>query len=233
MQDPIGRAIHDYYLNGQAPEIIVNTNYTDGETLLPSYFFREYKDMPDIEKKALQLCRGSVLDIGAAAGCHALYLQKKNIDVTAMEKSEMAAGVMKKRGVAKIVKTDLYDFSQPAFDTLLVLMNGTGIGGTLDGLKRMLLHLKTLMNSNGQLLIDSSDIKYLFEEDDGSVWIDLASTKYYGEMEYKLSYKNLTSTFNWLFVDYHTLHSVCNSCGLKCNLILEGKHHDYLARITY
>jgi SAM-dependent methyltransferase len=233
MHDPIGQAIYDYYENGQAPYIIVNTNYTEGETLPPSYFFREFKNMPDIEKKALQLCRGKVLDIGAGAGSHALYLQKKNIDVTAMEKSEMAAKVMEKRGMEKIVKADLYNFSYMAFDTLLVLMNGTGIGGTLDGLKKMLLHLKTLLKSGGQLLIDSSDIKYLFEENDGSFWIDLNSTKYYGEMEYELTYKNLTSTFNWLFVDYKTLHSVCNSCGLKSKLIMEGKHHDYLANITF
>jgi len=233
MHDPIGQAIQDFYLNGRAPEIIVNTNYTEKEILLPSYFFREYKNMPEIEKKALQLCYGTVLDIGAGAGSHALYLQKKNMDVTALEKSEMAAEVMKQRGVEKIVNTDLYNFSNSAFDTLLVLMNGTGIGGTLNGLKKMLLHLKTFMKKSGQLLIDSSDIKYLFEEDDGSVWIDLASTSYYGEMEYELSYKNLTSAFKWLFVDYKTLHSVCNSCGLKSNLVMEGEHHNYLAKITY
>lgn len=231
MNDPIGRSIADFFEYGKAPDIIIQTNYTEDETLSPAFFFRNEHEMPEIEKTALNLCRGNVLDIGAAAGCHALALQNKGFSVTALEKSAPAAAVMKKRGVEKVICSDIFYFNEPGFDTILLLMNGTGIGGTLEGLKKLLLHLKKILNVNGQILIDSSDISYLFEEEDGSVWIDLANDKYYGEMDYELTYKNEQSKFKWLFVDIETLNTICEDTGLICKKITEGEHFDYLAQL--
>ncbi len=232
MNDPIGRAISDFYDNGEAPDIKIHTNYTEGELLSPAYFFRTETEMPEIEKKALSLCRGKVLDIGAAAGCHTLVLQKKGFDVTALEKSAKAAEVLKKRGIKKIECTDVLHFYEKEFDTIILLMNGTGIGGTLNGLEQLLRQLRNMLNTGGQILIDSSDIRYLFEEEDGSVWIDLANDAYFGEMEYELTYKTEKSKFNWLFVDFETLTETAAKAGMKCNLVLKGKHFSYLAQIT-
>ncbi|WP_372933212.1 class I SAM-dependent methyltransferase [Mariniphaga sediminis] len=232
MNDPIGRAIADFFERGEAPDILIDTNYTEGELLSPAFFFRNEDGMPEIETTALNLCRGKVLDVGAAAGCHALALQQRGLDVTALEKSVLSAGVMQKRGVEKVVCTDLFLFQEKGFDTILVLMNGAGIGETTEGLKKMLVHLKERLNENGQILIDSSDIRYLFEEDDGSVWIDLADDSYMGEMVYELTYKNDFSRFKWLFVDFETLSAISREAGLQCVLIKEGDHFDYLAQLT-
>jgi hypothetical protein len=231
MNDPIGRAIADFYKNGKASDIKIQTNYTEGELLSPAYFFRTENEMPEIDKTALKLCRGKVLDVGAAAGCHALVLQKKGLEVTALEKSKLAVAVMEKRGVKKVICSDIFHFHEKGFDTILLLMNGTGIGGTLEGLKKLLLHLRNLLSPNGQILIDSSDISYLFEENDGSVWIDLASDAYLGEMEYELKYKNECTTFNWLFTDFNTLTKIAEDIGLTGKKIVEGKHFDYLAQL--
>ena len=231
MSDPIGRAITDYFEHGKAPDIEIQTNYTEDELLSPVYFFRTEDEMPEIEKTALNLCRGKMLDVGAAAGCHALVLQKNGLELTALEKSKLAAGVMKKRGVKNVVCSDVFHFHEKGFDTILLLMNGTGIGGTLDGLKELLLHLKNLLNPNGKILIDSSDISYLFEEEDGSVWVDLTHDAYFGEMQYELTYKNVTSRFNWLFTDFETLSEICGKIGLTSKKIMEGKNYDYLAQL--
>lgn len=231
MNDPIGRAIADFYKNGEAPDIKIQTNYTEGELLSPAYFFRKENEMPEIDKTALEHCRGKVLDVGAAAGCHALVLQEKGLEVVALEKSELAATVMEKRGVKKVICSDILHFHEKGFDTILLLMNGTGIGGTLEGLEKLLHHLKNMLNPNGQILIDSSDISYLFEEEDGSVWIDLANEAYFGEMEYELKYKNEFAKFNWLFADFETLTQICSKIELVCNKIMEGKNFDYLAQL--
>jgi hypothetical protein len=139
---------------------------------------------------------------------------------------------MKMRGIQKVVCSDIYEYSQNTFDTILLLMNGSGIGGTLAGLKNLLRHLKTLLEENGQILLDSSDIKYLFEEEDGSFWVDLANTKYYGEMQYNVKYKNQTDTFDWLFIDYELLNKIAQETGLKCTQVATGAQNDYLARIS-
>lgn len=233
MNDPFGAAIYDYFKNGKAPDIRVDSNYTEDESIPVSWFFRSYQEMPEIEKKALELCHGKILDVGAAAGCHALILQQNEKDVSALEKSPLAVEVLKARGINKIIHSNIYEFQGQTYDTVLLLMNGTGIGGTLKGLKKLLLHLKTLLNEGGQILIDSSDIKYLFEEEDGSMWVDLGSTQYYGEMEYEVSYKHHKSSFDWLFTDFKTLQKTAQQAGLKCESILVGEHFDYLAKLTF
>lgn len=231
MNDPFGEAIRDYVEKEKAPDLKVNSNYTEDESIPISYLFRTEKGMPNLEREALKLCKGKILDIGAAAGCHTLLLQKKGFNVTALEISELAVEAMKKRGIQKVIHGDILSFSTKKYDTLLLLMNGTGIGGTIEGLKKLLLHLKSLLNEKGQILIDSSDIKYLFEEEDGSMWVDMANPKYYGEMEYEISYKKSMSKFNWLFVDFETLKKSCINLGLSCELVTEGDHYEYLARI--
>jgi hypothetical protein len=232
MNDPIGLAINEYLNTGKEAEIIVNSNYTEDERIPVSWLFRSEKEMPRIEKTALKKCRGKILDVGAAAGCHSLVLQQKGFQVTALEKSELAAKTMKSRGVQNVICTDIFDFHESGFDTILLLMNGSGIGGTLEGLKKLLLHLKSLLSENGQILMDSSDIKYLFEEEDGSYWIDLASDRYYGEMEYEIFYKNETDKFNWLFIDFETLKSLTKQIDMQSIKLEEGSHFEYLAQIT-
>jgi len=231
MNDPIGAAIFDYLKNGKAPDIRIDTNYTEDENIPTAWFFRTYSEMPEIEKKALQLCHGAILDVGAAAGCHTLYLQDKGMNVTALEKSELAVKTLKTQNVQQVIQADIYEYQDARFDTILMLMNGTGLGGTLKGLKRLFLHLKKLLNDGGQILIDSSDIKYLFEEEDGSYWVDMNSLSYYGEMEYEVSYKHHSDSFDWLFTDFKTLQKVAREAGLSCQLILEGEHFDFLAKL--
>lgn len=231
MNDPFGAAIKEYFEKGKAPDILVNSNYTEDEKIPVSYFFRNENEMPELEKKALQLCRGSILDVGAAAGCHALVLQNNKQDVTVLEQSELAVEVMKARGINNTVVSDIYQFEGAKFDTILLLMNGAGIGGTLIGLKKLLSHLKTLLNNGGQILIDSSDIKYLFEEEDGSMWIDLSNDSYYGEMEYEVTFRKQKSEFDWLFIDFKLLQRTALEIGFKCEQMFEGEHYDYLAKL--
>ena len=231
MNDPFGHAISDFFNKGKAPNLLVNTNYTENEEIPVLYFFRTEKEMPAIELEALNRCKGKILDVGAAAGCHSLVLQKKGYNVTALEISKKAAEVMKKRGVQKVIQTDIYTFSEKKYDTILLLMNGAGIGGTTQGLKNLLNHLKPLLTPNGHILIDSSDIKYLFTEEDGSIWVDLSSTNYYGEMEYEVTYKKETAKFKWLFIDFDTLSQIAKEARLQAILVKKGDHFDYLAQL--
>jgi len=232
MNDPFGLAISDYYNTGISSNLKVNSNYTENEIIPSRYFFRGESEMPAIERAALNLCKGTVLDVGAAAGCHSLVLQQKGYSITALEKSVRAVEVLKKRGIKEVVHANIFDYSEKKFDTILLLMNGAGFGGTLEGFRQLLIHLQTLLNSNGQILIDSSDIKYLFEEDDGTFWVDIAKTNYYGEMEYEVSYKNETAVFNWLFIDFEKLKEISELVHLNCELIKKGAHYNYLAKLN-
>jgi SAM-dependent methyltransferase len=230
MKDLFGRALLDYQNGLYTEDLITSTNISEEDELPLPYLFRDFKDMPKLEKKALQLAKGSVLDVGCGAGSHSLYLQKKGFDVKAIDISKGAIEVSKLRGVTNAEVKNVLDETE-TFDTLLLLMNGTGIFQELSQVSKYLTHLKSLLKPDGQILIDSSDIKYMYEDEDGGFWMD-AHANYYGELDYYLSYKDKEETpMKWLYLDFDTLKLACETVGLKCELILEGEHFDYLARL--
>lgn len=238
MKDLFGKAILDFQTNNSPEDIITETNISEADEMDVAYLFRSYKEMPKLEKKALQLSKGKVLDVGCGAGSHSLYLQNdKNLAVTSIDISENAIQACQLRGLKNAKVQNVLDLEidsdshQNKFDTILLLMNGTGIFGTLAETSNYLLKLKSLLAPNGQILIDSSDIIYMFDEDeDGSKWIP--GDGYYGELTFTIFYKNQTEEpFPWLYLDYNTLQNAAFANGLQCELIEEGKHFDYLARL--
>lgn len=232
MKDLFGNALIDYQ-NGNYTEDIITSTSISGDDVLPlPYLFRSFKAMPKLEQNALELCKGSVLDVGCGAGNHSLYLQKKGIKVKAIDISKGAVEVAQKRGVLHTKILNILDETE-TFDTILLLMNGTGIFQELVQVSKYLKHLKSLLKPNGQILIDSSDIKYMYEDEDGSFWMDTKSN-YYGELDYFLSYKGEKEIpMKWLYLGFETLKQASESVGLKCKLVIQGEHFDYLAQLVH
>ncbi len=232
--DIFGNAIKDFHFHGKAEDIIVHSPDFEDDAIPVDYLFRKYSEMPALEQKALQKCHGKVLDIGCGAGSHSLYLQQeKKLQVTAIDTSEGAIEVCSLRGIKDVRNISFEDFEGERFDTLLLLMNGTGIVGRMEKLDNFFLKLKTLLKPGGQVLIDSSDLSYLFDRDeDGGIWID-ASEGYYGELQYSLSYgKETSAEFDWLYLDFNSLHLAASKNGFDCELLKEGEHYDYLSKLT-
>ncbi len=230
MKDLFGKALLDYHNGNYTEDIITSTSISDDDELPLPYLFRSYSEMPPLEQKALKLCKGSVLDVGCGAGSHSLYLQEKGFNVKAIDISEGAIEVSKKRGVLNTETLSVLDETE-TFDTILLLMNGTGIFQELTQVSKYLKHLKSLLKSGGQILIDSSDIKYMYEDEDGGYWMDM-NANYYGELDYFLSYKGEKETpMKWLYLDFETLKLACETVGLNCELVVEGAHFDYLAQL--
>ncbi|WP_040251481.1 class I SAM-dependent methyltransferase [Psychroserpens mesophilus] len=231
MKDIFGKALRDYHNNNYTEDLITSTNISDDDVLPLPYLFRSYSEMPKLEQKALQLAKGNILDVGCGSGSHSLYLQKQDFNVKAIDISEGAVEVCKKRGVHHVELKALLDETE-TFDTILLLMNGTGIFQELSLVSTYLNHLKTLLKPNGQILMDSSDIQYMYEDEDGGLWID-TNANYYGELDYFLSYKGEDEDpMKWLYLDFERLQIACKSVGLTCEKLMEGEHFDYMARIS-
>lgn len=236
MKDLFGKAILDFQTNTSPEAIITETNISEADEMDVAYLFRNYKEMPNTEKKALQLCKGKILDVGCGAGSHSLYLQEEGFDVTSIDISENAIKACSLRGLKNLKVQNLLDLDSESnhdkFDTILLLMNGTGIFETIDETSKYLQKLKSLLTDDGQILIDSSDIIYMYDEDeDGSY--SVPADNYYGELTFTIHYKNQTEeNFPWLYLDYNTLQNACHENGLQCELVLEGNHFDYLAKLT-
>ncbi|MGB2128123.1 MAG: class I SAM-dependent methyltransferase [Flavicella sp.] len=234
-EDIYGTALLDYQQGNYSEDIItyVNVGGEEEKDVLPlPYLFRTYNEMPSLEKKALSLCKGTILDIGAGAGSHSLHLQEKGKEVTALDISKGAFEVCKARGIKNCLHGNVLDLKHQKFDTILALMNGAGMCGKLKTLAPFLKHLKTLLKSKGQILLDSSDIIYMYEDEEGDHWIP-SDLPYYGEVIFKVAYKNKEEKpFPWMYIDFNTLQRCAHDNGFDCKLIQEGAHYDYLAQLT-
>lgn len=233
IHDPMGAAIRDYHLRGKAARLRVMSSMFDEDEMPVDHLFRTFDYMPHLEQKALNMAYGKVLDIGAGAGCHALALQERGMDVKAIDISPLSCEVMKERGIKDVECVNLFCKQlQGKYDTQLLLMNGTGIAGKLSQLPALLNRLKELLSEEGQILIDSSDLKYIYENEDGSMDIDL-NAPYYGEVDYQMQYRDIKGEpFDWLYTDPMLLASVSKQCGLQCQIMEQGEHYDYLAKLT-
>lgn len=230
MGDPIGKAILRFSKNQSNKNIVVQCDICEDDVIPVPYLLRTFEEMPDLEKFALLQAEGRVLDVGSGAGCHALYLKEKGFDVVALEQSEGACEYLREREI-ETAHTDIMSYSGEKFDTIFLLMNGLGLARSLDELPVFLNHLKSLLTDKGKILCDSSDISYLYENEDGSIWIDLNSN-YYGEVKYNMSFENEeTGWFDWLFVDQDNLTRVAENCGLKIEILFQGDNNHYLAEL--
>ena len=232
MKDLMGRAIWDYFYQENPEDLQTETSISELDDLPVSYLFRNYKEMNALEQKALDLSFGKVLDVGAGAGSHSLYLQnKRNLDVAALDISPKSIEICKARGVENAVCEDFLKFSDSKFDTILLLMNGTGIFQSLKKLDQYLQKLKNLISENGQILLDSTDILYMYDQDDdGGVLVP--ATGYYGELDYYIHYKGESELpMKWLYLDFNTLKNAAIANGFKIQKIKQ-LDDSYLAKLT-
>ena len=232
-KDPMGAAISDYFIHHKADRLRVFSSQFDEDEIPVKQLFRSFQTMPILEKTALKLATGRILDVGAGSGCHALALQEMDKEVCAIDISPLSVEIMKQRGIHDVRLTNLFDETFiETFDTILLLMNGSGIIGRLNNMTDFFQRMKRILRPGGCILMDSSDLRYLFEEEDGSIVIDLAGD-YYGEIDFQMQYKDIKGeAFDWLYVDFQTLSLYASECGFKSELIKEGKHYDYLAKLS-
>ena len=250
----MGRAIADYHKSKKASKLRVFSPMFEEDEIPLTTLFRSYEDMPEIERKALDMAKGRILDVGAGAGCHSLVLQERGMDVTAIDISPLSVETMKERGIKKVLEQDFFAMEGQAmeqrepssllewpsrdrvrrsqYDTILMLMNGIGIVGTLERMPEFFKQLDKILAPGGQVLCDSSDISYVFEDEEGMIDIP-NEMDYYGEHSFRMQYKDtIGEPFDWLYIDADTLKQKAGRCGYTVEIVAEGEHYDYLARIT-
>jgi SAM-dependent methyltransferase len=226
MKDVYGQALLDFLI-GQEKELLIHTSYGNVEEMPVEVFFREPSDFTPAEILAINNCKGRILDIGAGAGSLSLFLQHKGMEITALDQSALALEVMKKRGVNNLIKSDIFQLQNFKADTLLLMMNGIGLAGDLEGLEKLLCKLKSLLNKGGKVIFDSSDIAYLYKD------CPLPNNGYYGELTYWYEYQGFKSNpFKWLYIDKSLMKEYATKAGFKMQVIDVDDYDQYLAVLT-
>jgi hypothetical protein len=227
--DPMGQAVADFVMGIAEENIVVKSNYCDDDVLPIHWLFRKYEEMPFFEKKALEMAKGTILDVGSGAGCHAIALKRMNKSVVSIELSQACVNYQIQQGI-DARSTDFFELKDEKFDSILLLMNGIGICGTLGRLPNLLTHLYNCLNHGGQILCDSTDISYLYEDEEGGSWLDL-NANYYGNFSFQMIYKETVGNwFDWLYVDAATLLANAQNVGFIVS-IEYGEEGAYFAQL--
>lgn len=230
--DLMGIAIKAYYEQGANDAIHVYSDLAKPETISPVYLYRSFSEMPGVEQLALKNSYGAILDVGAGAGIHAQWLADQGHPVTALEASPAACQVLKQTNSFTTVHGNAFHYDPShQFDTILLLMNGIGICGSLDGLSQLLLTMRAWLNPDGQILLDSTDLRPLMGTALASER-EAETGEYYGIIHYQLTYgSHIGTPFEWLFTDWPTLNSYAEDAGFQAHCIFYGTDHHYLARL--
>jgi SAM-dependent methyltransferase len=227
---PLARALADVHGGDRDARLCIRSSLWEDEIVPATEYYRPFDvPLPEIERRALSACRGRVLDAGAGAGRHALELQRRGLDVVALDVAPEAVAVMRDRGVRDPTEGDVFTLENERFDTVLMLMHGLGVVGTLAGLARFLDRLPGLLRPGGQLLADSADLALAVDE--GTV-AQLADGGFAGEVEFQLVYGALEGRpYPWLFVDPGTLGRMAAERGLETRILARGDRGAFLARV--
>ncbi|MGV4414915.1 class I SAM-dependent methyltransferase [Chryseobacterium sp. T1] len=221
-----GLAIKDFYQKTNKGKLYVHDQFGPKVEMPISLYFRNEKQLPKLESLALGHCKGKVLEIGAGAGSHALILQENKIDVTALEISPASCEVMTERGVKQVVCEDFFAYSGEKYDTLLLLMNGIGLCADIDGLRTFLKQSESLLEEEGAIIFDSSDIAYMYEES------EFPDAYYYGQARVCYEYKGKIDTaFNWLYIDQKKLKEIAQEENWDLEIIYQDHQDQYLAKM--
>lgn len=230
--DPLGCAFNDYYFKFKNDATIKTISELGGNDTMPvNMFFRTYREMSQLEKIALKRSKGWVLDVGAGAGSHALWLQQNNYPVTAIDISPGAVKIMKERGIKDAREISFYFLEEKPYDTVFMMMNGIGFTGSPEGLDEFFEHVKTLIHEDSVILLDSTDVSTLFSQRNSSAKIE-ANEPYYGVFDFVMRYKNVKSRkFYWIYLDFLSLEEFAKQHGFSAVKLYQDKNYQYLAEL--
>ena len=230
---PYAEAMSAFHRGDRDAYMVVYDDY-ERDVVPLSYFFRNPDEFPEIERLALDLCRGRVLDVGAGSGCHALALQERGLQVTAIEILPEMVDILRQRGVRDARQATWMDLLDEPFDTIFMMMNGLGLTETLPGLRRFFRRARRLIKPDGQVLADSTDVRVRMEPKAGGSGSTRRDGRYVGELHFQVEFQGRKGPpFAQLYVDPGTLDRYARNEKWDCEIIsLPDEYGHYLARLT-
>ncbi len=210
--NPFSCALSDFHAGNRDAAFTIHRD--DGfQQRVPAATFFEAEHFPSLELRALDECRGNLLDVGCAAGRHSLELLRRGHVVTSLDVLAEMEGLMRARGLTDVVIVDVSKFSGKRFYTLLMLVNGIGMTSGIDGLKQFLRHAHDLVSPGGQILCDSIDVS--ITDDPRHVAYrerNLESGRPAGQQSFTMEYDGEEPVaFEWLHMGFKSLARLASS----------------------
>jgi len=233
-EDAFGRMIYDYYRGDRSGAEIIERDdgYFDASGG-PAVYFREYKDWSAHERKAMQLVRGRVLDVGCGAGRNALYLQDRGLDVVGIDVSPLAVKIARKRGVREARRLSVTKVGPRlgVFGTILMMGNNLGLFGSRERARWLLRRFKRLTTDDARIIAESVHVYRTADPDHRAYHrFNRERGRMGGQIRIRVRYKRyVTPWFDYLFVSQSELRDILDGTGWHAQRFLESGGPTYIA----
>lgn len=235
-KDAYGQAVWAFFQGKESYEVVERDDGFVGLSGGAKDYFQDFKDWPKIEKQAIKLAKGNVLDIGAGAGRNSLYLQKRGFNVTAIDNSPLSIKVCKKRGVkhAKVLPVEkISTFKPNTFDTVIMFGNNFGLFGSFKKAKTLLKKLHKITSPSALMLVESNDV---YKTNDP---VHLSYHKFNekrgrmpGQLRIRIRFKEyIGDWFDYLLVSKDQMKEILKGTGWKIRKFIDSGKSIYIAII--
>ena len=204
------------------------------DTFDGSSYLAEFDEWPEIERKAMGLVKGRVVDLGCGAGRVALHLhlQRKGFDVVGLDISPLALKVCRRRGLRKVKLGSVQDlrFPRNSFDTAILFGNNFGLLGTRAKAKRVLRRLHQTISQGGLILAETFD-PYDTEDPVHLAYhrLNRKRGRLPGQIRMRVRYKQYTTPwFDWLLVSKFEMKTLVQRTGFKVTGSLDSDGPRYI-----
>jgi SAM-dependent methyltransferase len=232
---PLGAALLAYH-NGRHDALLrIDSDVFDSEDVAVRHYYRPDKDsLEDLDRRALERCTGAILDAGAGAGRHALDLQCRGHEVTAIDVAEDAVQVMLDRGISDVRQGDIFTSDLGSYDTILLLMNGIGLAGRHEDLQKLFNRFDDLLKPGGRVVFDAAGLDTEISSLDAESLSQMAMGKpHLGEVFFRLTFDDLEgSWYPWLFPTSTQVGDAAHNAGFDFTVIGRGARGAFLAEVT-
>jgi SAM-dependent methyltransferase len=235
IHDAYGQEVWHYYKGQESFEIVERDDWYFGVSSGAKLYFSEYKDWPPREKEAMKHVKGRVLDIGCGAGRHALYLQKKGLDVLGIDNSPLAIKVCKLRGLkkAKVMSIMQINFKRGSFSTILMFGANFGLFGSFKRARRLFKKFYRITSDEGLIIAESSD-PYKTDNPDhlGYHKFNIKRGRMSGQLRIRVRFeKYVGDWFDYSLVSKEEMKKIIEGTGWKVKRVVDSMKGRYAAII--
>ena len=232
--EPLGAALLAYHNGRHDAFLRIDSDVFDSEDVAVRHYYRPDKDrLEDLDRRALERCKGAVLDAGAGAGRHTLDLQCRGLEVTAIDVAKDAVQVMLDRGISDVRQGDIFTSDLGSYDTILILMNGIGMAGRHEGLEKLFNRLRQLLKPGGRVVFDAAGLDAEISRLDAENLSDMAIGRpHLGEVYFRLTFDDLEgSWYPWLFPTSTQVADAAHDAGFDFTVMGRGARGAFLAEV--
>jgi SAM-dependent methyltransferase len=159
-EDAYGRLILDYLEGRPAVEVVERDDGSiNASSYGPEAYFAPFRRWSKLERAALRLVRGRVLDVGCGAGRVAVELQARGHEVVGIDVSPLALEVARRRGAKDVRQLPVTQVGPELgrFDTIVMFGNNCGLFGSRRRAPWLLRRFKSVTSPAARILAASTD----------------------------------------------------------------------------